>query len=134
MLELAIVAPIFFFILYALIAFGMALALKQSVTNAAAEGARATIGVVDDAATVAVDERVANARSVALGRLGWLSSSQQASLTVNPTVAPCTAGPGTCITVQVSYPYNTNPLVPPAPLIAQIQPKTVSSTATVRLS
>jgi Flp pilus assembly protein TadG len=133
MLEFALVAPIFFFILYALVVFGMALALKQSVTNAAAEGARSTVGVVDNTATPA-DERVDNARDVVLQRLGWLSSSQKASLTINPTIATCSVGTGTCITVQVTYPYDANPLVPSAPIIKQIQPKTVGSTATVRLN
>lgn len=133
LLEFAIVAPIFFFILYALVVFGMALALKQSVTNAAAEAARSTVGVADVAATPA-DERVDNARNVVLQRLSWLSASQKASLTITPTIASCTVGTGTCITVQVTYPYDANPLVPSAPIIKQIQPKTVGSTATVRLS
>ncbi len=133
LLEFALVAPIFFFILYALVVFGMSLALKQSVTNAAAEGARSTIGVVDNAGTPG-DERVLNARNVVLQRLGWLSASQRASLTINPTIGVCTSGPGTCITVQVTYPYDANPLVPSAPIIKQIQPKTIGSIATVRLS
>jgi len=134
LLEFALVAPIFFFILYALVVFGMALALKQSVTNAAAEGARSTIGVIDDPGTAGVDERVDHARNVVLQRLSWLSASQKASLTIDPTVAPCTVGAGTCITVQVTYPYDDNPLVPSAPIIKQLQPKTVGSTATVKLS
>ncbi len=134
LLEFALVAPIFFFILYALVVFGMALALKQSVTNAAAEGARSTVGVVDNPATAGVDERVENAKNVALQRLGWLSTGQKASLTINPTIGTCTVGTGTCITVQVTYPYDANPLVPSAPIIKQIQPKTVGSTATVRLN
>jgi len=134
MLEFAIVAPIFFFILYALVVFGMALALKQGVTSAAAEGARATVGVVDNPATTGVDERVDNAKNVVLQRLGWLSASQKTYLTITPTIASCTGGAGTCITVQVTYPYDAHPLVPSAPLISAIQPHQVSSTAIVRLS
>src|SRR3954469_19103480 len=56
LIEFAFVFALFVFILYSLIAFGTALALKQSVTHAAAEGARAAVGVVDDPAT-AQDER-----------------------------------------------------------------------------
>ena len=133
MLEFAIVAPIFFFILYALVVFGMALALKQGVTNAAAEAARATVGVADNTGTPA-DERVDNARNVVLQRLSWLSASQKSYLTITPTIASCTGGAGTCITVQVTYPYEAHPLVPSAPLISAIQPHQVSSTAIVRLS
>ena len=54
--EFVLVAIPLFFILYGLIAFGMMLALKQSVTNAAAEGARAVVGVIDELARVAVHE------------------------------------------------------------------------------
>lgn len=133
LLEFALVAPIFFFVLYALVVFGMALALKQSVTNAASEGARSTIGVVDDPATP-VDERVQSATNAVLGRMGMLSASQKASLTITPTIATCVSGTGTCITVKVSYPYDANPLVPSAPIIKQIQPKTIGATAVVRLS
>jgi len=126
LLEFALVAPIFFFILYALVVFGMALALKQSVTNAAAEGARSAIGSSDPVAT---------ATATVTQRLSWLSSSQKASLTITPTVSQCVGITGSsCITVQVSYPYDDNPLVPSAPIIKQIQPKVVGSTATVRLS
>src|SRR4051794_20844099 len=82
LLEFALVAPIFFFILYGLVVFGMALALKQGVTNAAAEAARSTIGVTDNPATTGVDERIQNAHDVAVGRLGWLTTSQKAALTV----------------------------------------------------
>lgn len=129
LLEFAIVAPIFFFILYALVVFGMALALKQSVTNAAAEAARSAVGCTTPC------DPVAKATTTAQSRLSWLSASQKASLTVTvPAPAACSGGSGTCITVTVSYPYDANPLVPSAPLIKQIQPKTISSIATVQIS
>src|SRR5437588_6838703 len=48
MLEFALVIPIFVFVLYGLIAFGLMLSAKQTVTNAAAEGARAAVGATGD--------------------------------------------------------------------------------------
>lgn len=129
LLEFAIVAPIFFFILYALVVFGMALALKQSVTNAAAEAARSAVGCTSPC------DPVAKATATANSRLSWLSTSQKASLVVTvPAPTTCSGGSGTCITVTVKYPYSTNPLVPSAPIISQIQPKTISSIATVQIS
>lgn len=127
LVEFAIVAPIFFFILYALIVFGMALALKQSVTNAAAEGARSAVGLSGAAAE-------AQAESEARDRLGWLRPTQQAVLQVDATTATCGSGSGECITVVVSYPYQGNELVPPAPIINYLAPKTVGSQAVVQIS
>src|SRR5438270_9596571 len=48
LLEFALVIPIFVFVLYGLIAFGLMLSAKQTVTNAAAEGARAAVGASGD--------------------------------------------------------------------------------------
>ncbi len=130
LVEFALVAVLFFFILYALVVFGMALALKQSVTNAAAEGARSAVGISDNTAATT------KARTTVLQRLDWLSPSQQAALVIEPTVLdPCPAtGSGKCIRVKVTYPYRGNELVPPAPIINSIAPKTVGSTATVQIS
>ena len=125
LVEFALVAVLFFFILYALIVFGMTLALKQSVTNAAAEGARSAVGSADPSAT---------ALSTVQQRLSWLSADQRAALTVDRTVAPCSGGSGQCITVRVSYPYGSKPLVPPAPIVSGITPSVIGSTATVQIS
>jgi hypothetical protein len=136
LLEFAIVAPIFFFILYALVVFGMALALKQSVTNAAAEGARATIGVKDDPLTTGVDERIVFAENVVKQRLSWLSASQLSYVDFTGTqiVTNCGATSGTCIRVKVSYPYKDHSLVPLAPIVGGLTPQTVGSTAEVQIS
>ncbi len=130
LVEFALVAVLFFFILYALVVFGMALALKQSVTNAAAEGARSAVGIADN--TAATD----TARTTVQQRLSWLSPSQQAALVIEPTVLdPCPAtGSGKCIRVKVTYPYEGNELVPPAPVINEIAPQSIGSTAVVQIS
>lgn len=126
LVEFAIVAPIFFFILYALIVFGMALALKQSVTNAAAEGARSAVGLTGAAAETQAETEVKD-------RLGWLSDDQLAALEVDATAGTCTSGSGECITVVVNYPYQGNELVPPAPIINYLAPERVGSRAVVQI-
>jgi Flp pilus assembly protein TadG len=130
LVEFALVAVLFFFILYALVVFGMALALKQSVTNAATEGARSAVGISDN--TAAADK----ARTTVQQRLSWLTPSQLAALVIEPTILdPCPAtGSGKCIRVKVTYPYQGNELVPPAPIINSIAPRSVGSTAVVQIS
>ena len=132
-----------FFVLYALIAFGMMLALKQSVTSAAAEGARAVVGVVDDPATAGVDERVVRAQTTVANRLGWLGSKYQPSdLTVswyNTSTGACDVPAGgtppspPTICVKISYPYDSRPLIPTAPGLGLITPSTLGSEARVQV-
>src|SRR3954452_22825366 len=50
LLEFALVIPIFVFVLYGLIAFGMMLSAKQTVTHSDAEGARAAVGAAPNGA------------------------------------------------------------------------------------
>ena len=142
--EFVLVAIPLFFILYGLIAFGMMLALKQSVTNAAAEGARAVVGVVDDPLTTTVDERVKKAQDTVANRLGWLGGKYQAS---DLTVGWYSSGTNSCSTlpvgispptppticVKITYPYDSRPLIPPAPGLGLITPSTLGSEARVQV-
>ena len=142
--EFALVVIPLVFILYGLIAFGMMLALKQSVTSAAAEGARAAVGVLDDPATPAVDERVKKAQDTVADRLKWLGSKYQAGdlsvswydtgtatcTAVSPPAAP-PSPPTLC--VKITYPYEDRPLVPPAPGLGLITPETLGSEARVQV-
>ena len=141
--EFALVAIPLFFILYGLIAFGMMLALKQSITNAAAEGARAVVGVEDDTATPAVDERVEKAKTTVANRLTWLGSKYQPSdLTVswyNSSSGSCDVPAGgtppspATICVKITYPYDSRPLIPNAPGLGLITPSNLGSEARVQV-
>ncbi len=118
----------FFLILFGLITFGVILALKQSVTNAAAEGARSAVGIADDATATA------RAEATARDRLTWLRDDQEAAVVVTAVVNPCVAGAGRCIEVVVTYPYDSEPLVPELPIISAATPSTFSSTAVVQIT
>lgn len=133
LLEFSLVFALFVFVLYGLIAFGMMLALKQSVTSAAAEGARSVVGVADDPSTPAVDERVSKAKSTVAQRLGWLGSLYDPADTT-ATVGTCASSTATCITVTITYPYSTRPLVPPAPGLGLVTPTSFGSTAVVQIT
>ncbi len=128
LVEFALVFGLFVFILYGLIAFGMMLALKQSVTNASAEGARAAVGITDEAAAIT------KAKDTVADRLDWLGGKYQSSDTT-ASVGFCSGSTGPkCITVKINYPYSSRPLVPPAPGLGLITPDSFGSTAVVQIT
>jgi uncharacterized membrane protein len=123
LIEFAFVFALFVFILYSLIAFGTALALKQSVTHAAAEGARAAVGVVDDPATAQVRDS-----------LNWIGDKYSDS-DVHAVVDRCdhsASGPE-CMFVTIAYPYKDKPIVPSAPGLGVVMPDTMTSNAVVKI-
>lgn len=123
LVEFALVFPIFVLVILGLVSFGMMLALKQGVTNAAADGARSVVGVVDNTATPAVDERIEKARTTVANRLSWLGGNASYLVTdvkwYNSASATCEAlevgvappSPPT-ICVKITYPYDDHKLVP----------------------
>lgn len=119
--EFALVVGLFVFILYGLVAFGMVLATKQRVTNAAAEGARAAVGSAN--ATEAVN--AATARVLAAGL-------PVGAYTPVYSTAPCGTSGNECITVKITYDLDTNPVIPPAPGLGLVMPPKMSSTAVVQ--
>jgi Flp pilus assembly protein TadG len=122
-LEFAFVVVIFVFFLYGLIAFGVILAQKQAITNAAADGARSAVGAIDDgAAQSAADARVVDALGAPDGRYSSTYS-----------FSPC-AGTHRCITVQITWDYENHPLVPPAPGLGVVTPDTFGAKAVVQYS
>ena len=141
LLEFALVIPLFVLVLYGLIAFGLILSAKNSITHASAEGARAAIGSYNDPAYPTDVARSAAALATAKNQvaksLGWLGSKYQASDSPDPTVAHCvnsTSLSSMCITVKVVYPYATRPLVAPAPGLGLVTPSSFSATAVVELT
>ncbi|MBV8691616.1 MAG: pilus assembly protein [Actinobacteria bacterium] len=133
LLEFALVFGIFVFVLYGLIAYGMMLSLKNSVTHAAAEGARAAIGVTSgDADHNGVDDRTDAAVARVKSSLNWLGASKVNATTI--TVTYPSSCPTSCIDVKISYPYDSQPLVPPAPGLGLVTPSSIGSEAVVALS
>jgi len=141
--EFALVILPLVFILYGLIAFGMVLALKQSVTSAAAEGARSVVGVTDVAATPQ-DERLEKAKTTVAARLNWLGAKYNANdvkvswydpatLTCNYTTPPTAPPSPATICVKITYPYSSRPIVPNAPGLGLVMPNTLGSEARVQV-
>lgn len=133
LVEFALVFGLFVFILYGLIAFGMVLAVKQGVTNASAEGARAAVGATDAVeAQAQAKDRVRNA-------LDWLGSKYDVDdpnqFRADTADCPSTSAPtAKCITVTITYDYDAHPVVPPAPGLRIVTPETLVSTSVVQFT
>ena len=120
-MEFALVVGLFVFILYGLVAFGMVLATKQRVTNAAAEGARAAVGSANAPDAV----NAATARVLAAGL-------PVGAYTPVYTTAPCGTTGNECITVSITWTYKDHPVVTTAPGLGLVMPESFGSTATVQ--
>lgn len=92
--EFAVVAPVFFLLVFGMIEYGRMIMVQQVLTNASREGARRA--VLDGASTSEVTTTVQN----------FLSSStvQGATVAVNPS-PPTSAAYGEPVTVTVSIPF-----------------------------
>ncbi len=127
LVEFALVVGIFVMVLYGLVYYGMALATKQRVTNAAAEGARAAVGAASDG----------DAQTVAQNRVVALLGAPNGRYTVTPIAAPCNvAAPNgaKCITVTITYDWENHPAVPAAPGLNLAPVPSLASTAVVQYS
>jgi Flp pilus assembly protein TadG len=141
-LELAFILPIFLLIVYGGLSFGLALAAKGSITQAAAEGARSAIGATiiaaDNGSQCAAYTRTAQTQALqALKGLG--AASTYAAVT--PTVGMVAGGAcqdnavtGVIVTVTVTYPYGAHPTIPKAPGIGLVVPASIGATYSVAVS
>ena len=115
-IEFAMVLPVFFLILYAIITYGMIFAAQQNLTLAATEGARAALNYqqvgaaasVQAAQQAALAARAQAACTAATNLTTWLKGStcsptQQGSCSYDPTML--------CVQITLTYPYSQSPLI-----------------------
>ncbi len=120
--EFSLVVALFFFLLYGIIAFGMAIGVKQNVNHAAFAGARAAVGA-------------ANPVDAAEGEVDNVMSEFDGGYTKTALVGTCPGNPSaSCITVTVDYDYANHPVVPAAPGLGVFLPGTLIGTAVVQIS
>ncbi len=127
-------APFLLFMMYGLIFFGMLLATKQSLTNAAADAARVSIGAVAGPTGGGPAGETQEQAQIRVAKASVLSHLGSAYDSPDPTVNFCSgvAGPR-CITVVVQ---RNAPPVPPAPGLGIVwdSSKNLSATAVVQVS
>ena len=137
-IEFVLLFPALFLIFYAIVSYGLMFGAQHALTRAAAEGGRAALRYqrvppgATDALAAASLLRATAAQSAANAALGWLIDLHpQAVIVPLPAPQPCADAPTlTCLTVLVTYDYQSSPLVPrllPAP-------SQLSSQAVVQLS
>lgn len=122
--EFAIVFVLFITLLWGLISYGAIFAVQQSLSHAAAEGARAGVDVPDPTDAEGL------AAAAVTDQLGWLDD---AGVTTAATVEPCDAavyGAGhDCLVVTVTYDWQDHAIVPK--LVDVAVPSELSSRAVV---
>jgi Flp pilus assembly protein TadG len=131
--EFAIVFPLFFVIFYAIVTYSLIFVAKQSLTLAAAEGARAALRFQPNATSTsnALDLRASAACTTASSLVNWLAG-------VSPCVATHAAcsfdSTMQCINVSLTYNYASDPLIPSLPLLDMALPSVLSAQAMVQLN
>ena len=121
--EFAIVVVLLITLVYGIVSVGLSLAAKVTITQAAADGARAGIVMPTAALQVSTAEAAA-ANDVAWMGRGTCSPTGTTITCYAAPPGPCPANPSqTCLTVTVTYNYAQSPIFPPLPgsgnLVAQ---------------
>lgn len=144
MVEFALVLPIFLALLFGIISYGWMLSYRQSISQAAAEGAR-VLAVAPQGAS-GLDERAGAAVNRSLASYG-VSCEDGVMLHKGQAVGTCTipvAGvpcpppnpaPGAdCATVTLSHSYRDHPLIPSFPGLGITLPEELTFASTVEMN
>ncbi len=123
LVEFSLVVTLLCVLLYGIIAFGMAMALRQSMGQATGEAVRAAIVFPGTDA-----EKIAEAQNIALDTTDKLGKPGFSD--IDAAIAGCTTGGGDCITVTYVYDYQNGPIIPPLPGLGLLLPNTLTATAT----
>jgi Flp pilus assembly protein TadG len=131
LIEFAVVVVLLITLLYGIITFGVILAAQATVTQAAADAARAGI--------VAASSAVTTAQTQAGTDVGWMNKgtcgTSGTTITCVASQIPCPSNSlNTCLKVTVTYNYSSAPLFPELPGLGVITPTTISSTNILQLS
>jgi hypothetical protein len=141
LIEFAIVFSVLCLFLFGIITFGMVMAVKQTVSQAAAEGARAAVAVNQSDVQMVTRSQVASSAS-------WLGAPSACpevdpalpdfmlgqTVACQTSVGYCSgmAGPR-CETVTVYYSWKNKPIIPPLPFVSAALPDVISSKFVVQL-
>jgi len=121
-------------VVFGSIGYAYMLSFRQTLSQSAGEGARAA-AVAPSTSTAAQRHTAAiNAINNSMG--SNVASSMTCGvdyLTCTVTEASCTNGPGTCVTVTVSYPYRDHSLLPSVPGFGFTLPSKITYTATAKV-
>lgn len=135
-IEFVLVLPFFLFLIFEVINYGMMLSFRQTLSQAAAEGARAAAVAPPN---LPASDRVPIAKAAVnesfQGQIGPAISCTSGGLTcqVTPSPNPCTSPTGPCrVSVQLSYPYKNSARDVMPHIFGNPLPTTVTYTASAR--
>ncbi|MCP3021617.1 TadE/TadG family type IV pilus assembly protein [Cupriavidus basilensis] len=133
-LEFAIVLPVFLAVVIGIVYFGIVLALQQTLTLAAEEGARAALrypsGASANNAAATQALRVSAASTTALAVLPASISSVISTANIAQTVSCANPSGSVCVRVTLNLPSSAIlPAIPGVPI-----PTTLTGSATVQLA
>jgi Flp pilus assembly protein TadG len=131
LVELSLSVMLLCTLLFGIISYGYALSFKQSLTQAAAEGARAAAVAASGSATTAAQSGVAHAVSAFNKTCGTGGLTCTYSTLAADTAC---ATNGVCMRVRVSYDYNHYPLMPKLPGLGLLLPDTIQSTSITQVN
>lgn len=98
-IELALVAPVFFLLVFGLIEFGRMMMVQQSLTNAAREGCRTAVM----ASTISSSDVDAAVRDYLQSIMHNASNVDEVRVTVPSGLASCASGTDLTVAVEVNY-------------------------------
>jgi Flp pilus assembly protein TadG len=115
-------------IVFGIISFGFMLTFRQTLSQAATEGARAAAVELEDGNRQSEGLAAVND---AMDAVDKTCGSGGLTCTVS---APYACGSTQCVKVTLTYSYRANPMVPSPPLVGNLMPQNMTYTATVRVS
>jgi Flp pilus assembly protein TadG len=143
--EFALVLPLLLMIIVGVVSYGYLLSFRQAMSQGATEGARAAAVSAYPTASLKVADAVSGVND-ALGSYGvscQLSSGATTGALRRHGVSVGTCGvlTGTCannshascVSVQVTYDYDSHPLVPELPGLGVVMPDSLSYTAVAQV-
>lgn len=133
--EFVLVIPFFLFLIFSMIAFGSMFSFRQTLSQAATEGARAAAIAPSNKTFTERRSRAIDAVNQAFqGELGVPVSCGSGGLTCTvPTVPTSCGNSAQCITVTLTYAYATHPRIPVPQFFGFVLPADLNYTASARV-
>lgn len=140
-LEWAIVFPMFFIVLYAILGYGLAFLVRESMQYAVEDGARAALRYQPSRQL-----RFQTAQQVVQNGLNWLPATLKPDLSAVQVQVCRLSSTSACaadlvcgadvntrclVTVTLAIPYGATPLAPPLPGLGFLVPQNLSASASV---
>jgi Flp pilus assembly protein TadG len=131
--EFVLVVPFFLMMIFLIISLGVMLSFRQTMSQAAAEGARAAAVAPSNSTFAERQEEAIDAIEEAFaGQVGGALTCGTKLVCTIPTV-PVTCGDANeCISVKLTYAYRQNPRVA-VPLFGILLPQSLAYTASARI-